>query len=61
MDWTQILSAVLLVGMLIFLLPRAKHMLLNSPKASSPQWLNFFLILAGVVAFVALLIFSVRS
>ena len=56
MDWTEILAAVALVAMLIFLLPRAKQMMQNSPKAEKGDWQAVLLPIACVVLFIMLLI-----
>lgn len=61
MDWYKIIAAVFLVGMLIFLFPRAKHMLMNSPKAESGDWQAVIIPLLAIVGFVALLVMMVRS
>ena len=58
--WLQIGSAVLIIGFLIFLWPRAKHWAENSPKAEPGDWPALVLPLLGVVAFVTLLIMSVQ-
>jgi len=60
MDWMKILSAVFLGIMLVFLIPRAKQMLQNSPKGSSDDWKGFIIPILLVVGFVILLIMSVR-
>lgn len=60
MDWMKILSAVFLGMMLIFLFPRAKAMLQNSPKGTSDDWKGFIIPILLVVGFVILLIMSVR-
>ena len=54
-------SVILLVLILIFLLPRAKHMLTNSPKAESGDWQAAMLPLAGVVGFIVLLVWLVSQ
>lgn len=61
MDWVQIGSAVFLVAMIVFLFPRARDMLNNSPKAERGDWQGAILPLAGVVAFIALLVWMVRN
>lgn len=61
MDWMKIAWAVLIGMMIIWLLPRAKEMLTNSPKATSDDWRGFILPLLLVVGFVVLLVLSVRS
>lgn len=59
MDWMKIGSAVLLVAMIIYLWPSAKHMMNNSPKAEAGDWQSVVLPLLGVIGFVALLIYLV--
>jgi len=59
MDWMKIFSAILIILMLVYLLPRAKGMLKNSPKASSNDWLAALIPLLLVIGFVFLLIKSV--
>lgn len=56
MDWVKIGSAIFLAAMLIYLFPRAKHVIQNSPKGSSGDWMGFVLPMVGVVLFVILLI-----
>ena len=53
--WMKILSAVLIVMMLVFLLPRAKQMMTESPKGSAQDWMGALIPLGAVVAFVVLL------
>lgn len=59
MDWMKIFSALLIVLMLVYLLPRAKDMIKNSPKASNNDWLAALIPLILVIGFVFLLIKSV--
>jgi hypothetical protein len=59
MDWMKIFSALLIVLMLVYLLPRAKDMIKNSPKASNNDWLAVLIPLILVIGFVFLLIKSV--
>jgi hypothetical protein len=59
MDWVKIFSAILLVGWIIFMWPRAKYWLQNSPKAQKGDWQAAILPLAAVVGFVILLIMLV--
>lgn len=56
MDWEQILAAVLMIGMLIFIWPSAKHWLKNSPKAKEGDWGAVIVPLVLVVGFVIFLI-----
>ncbi|MCP3850617.1 MAG: hypothetical protein GY694_10320 [Gammaproteobacteria bacterium] len=59
MDWMKISSALLIVLMLVYLLPRAKDMLKNSPKASSNDIVAALIPLLLVIGFVFLLMKSV--
>ena len=61
MDWIKVSSAIFLVLMLFFLLPRAKHMLTNSPKPEARDWQAALIALLGVVGFVALLAWLVSQ
>lgn len=58
-DWTKILSAILIIGWIIFLWPRAKHWMNNSPKAEAGDWQAVLLPLLLVAGFVLLLIMMV--
>lgn len=59
MDWMKIASALAIIAMLVFLLPRAKHMLKNSPKAGAGDWQALLIPLVLVVGFVILLMMAV--
>ena len=59
MDWMKIFSAILIVLMLVYLLPRAKGMIKNSPKASGNDLVAVLIPLLLVMGFVFLLIKSV--
>lgn len=61
MDWLKISTAIFLVLLLVFLLPRAKHMLTNSPKAQTGDWQAVLLPLIGVVGFIVLLVWLVSK
>jgi len=56
MDWIQIGSAVLLGAMAIFLFPRAKDAIKNSPKGSSSDWMGFLIPVVVIVGFITLLV-----
>ena len=56
MDWTQILAAVFIGAMLVFLAPRAMRMMKESPEGSSSDWMSALIPLGVVIAFVVLLI-----
>jgi len=58
--WMKISYALLLGMMLVFLWPRAKAMMQNSPKASSGDWRSVIIPILGVFLFVLLLIQMVR-
>ena len=53
MSGIEIGYLVLAVGILIFLIPRAKYWLSNSPNAEKGDWQAFLLPIALVIAFVA--------
>ncbi len=59
MDWMKISTAILIILMLVFIVPRAKDMLKNSPKASSNDMVAALIPLLLVIGFVFLLIKSV--
>jgi len=60
MDWIQITSAIFLGAMVIFLFPRAKHAIANSPKAEKGDWMSFIIPIAAVIGFIILLIMMVQ-
>ena len=55
MDWTQLLWALLIGGMIVLLLPRAKEMVRHSRKAEAGDWQAVVIPLVAVVGFVLLL------
>jgi hypothetical protein len=59
MDWTKIIMAIAIGGMILLLWPRAKQMMTESPKAEKGDWQAVILPLAAVVGFVILLIMMV--
>ena len=59
MDGMKIASAIFLILILVFLLPRAKSMLTNAPKAEACDWQASIIPLAAVVGFIALLMWLV--
>lgn len=59
MDWMKIGSALLLGAMIVFLWPRAKVMMTESPKGSSDDWKGLLLPLLAVIGFIALLVMSI--
>jgi len=60
MDWMQITSALFLGAMVIFLFPRVKHAVANSPKAEKGDWMSFLIPITAVIGFVILLIMMVQ-
>jgi hypothetical protein len=56
MDWTKIGSALLLIGMLVFIFPRMREAVKHSPKGSAKDWMGFIIPLAAVIGFIILLI-----
>jgi len=56
MDWTYIGSALFLGAMIIFLFPRMRHAVKNSPKGSMQDWMGFIIPVLAVIGFVILLI-----
>ena len=59
MDWMQILSALGLGAMLIFIYPRTREAVKHSPKGSMQDWMGFIIPLTAVIGFVALLVMMV--
>jgi len=55
MDWLKIGSAALLIGMLVFIYPRMRDAMKNSPKGSSEDWKGYLIPLVAVIAFVVFL------
>jgi len=55
-DWMKIGSALLLIMMIVFIYPSAKHWLTNSPKGSSSDWISAIIAIAAVGVFVAFLV-----
>jgi len=56
MGWEKIGSAILLGAMLVFIYPRMRDALKNSPKGTSNDWKGFVIPLVAVILFVILLI-----
>lgn len=57
--WMKIGSAILLGGMLLYLWPRARVMIKESPKGSAAEWKSALIPLLLVALFVVLLIMAV--
>jgi hypothetical protein len=56
MDWIKIGSALFMAAMLIYLFPRAKQTIENSPRGNMKDWMGFILPMGAVVLFIILLI-----
>jgi hypothetical protein len=59
MDWMKFFSGLAMVLMLVYLWPRAKTMIKDSPKASGNDLVSILIPLALVALFVFLLVKSV--
>ena len=60
MVWTKWITAGLLLMMIIYIFPRAKYMMKNSPKGSSQDWMGFAFVIGMVTLFIVFLIMIVR-
>ena len=58
--WMKIAWGVMLVMLIVYMYPHAKHWLEHGPKAEKGDWQTALLPLALVVGFVILLVMSVR-
>ena len=56
MDWLKIGSALFLVAMIIYLFPRAKQVIENTPKGSMKDWMGYIVPMLAVILFIILLI-----
>jgi len=56
MDWLKIGSAVFLIAMIVFMWPRMKHAIANSPKGNISDWMGYIIPMAAVIGFIILLI-----
>lgn len=61
MNWVTIGSAALMIGMLVFIYPRMRQAMKESPKGSTEDWKGFIVPLAAVIGFVIFLIMMVRG
>lgn len=59
MDWIQIGSALFLGAMMVFIFPRMREAVKNSPKGSAQDWMGFIIPILAVIGFVILLIMMV--
>ena len=56
MDWVKIGSALFMLAMVIYLFPRARETIKNSPKGSASDWMGFVIPIIAIVLFIVLLI-----
>jgi len=56
MDWIKIGTALLLLGMLLFIFPRMRQAVKNSPKGTAKDWMGYIIPLLAVIGFIILLI-----
>lgn len=56
---TQIVSGLFVLAMIIFIFPRMKHAIKNSPKGTMQDWMAYIIPIIGVILFVILLAKSV--
>ena len=56
MDWVKIGSALFMLAMVIYLFPRAKKTIENTPKGSASDWMGFVIPVVAVALFILLLI-----
>ena len=56
MDWLKIGSALFLVAMIIYLFPRAKQVIENTPKGSMKDWMGYIVPMTVVILFIIVLI-----
>jgi hypothetical protein len=61
MDWLKISSAIFMVAMLVFIFPRMRQAMKDSPKGTAQDWKGFIIPLAAVIGFVVLLMMMVRQ
>ncbi len=59
MDWIQIGSALFLGAMMVFIFPRMREAVKNSPKGSAQDWMGFIIPILAVIGFIILLIMMV--
>ncbi len=56
MDWMKIVAALALGMFIIFLFPKARYMMENSPKGSHSDWMGFVIPIVVIILFIMLLI-----
>jgi hypothetical protein len=59
MDWIKFGYAALIVGMMFWIYPTAKHWIKNGPKAEKGDWQAFLLPIALIILFVGGLMWAV--
>lgn len=56
MDWMAITSAIFLGAMMVFIFPRMRDAVKNSPKGSMQDWMGYLIPLVAIIGFIILLI-----
>ncbi len=56
MHWSNIVWAILLLVLIVWMAPRAKQMVENSPKGSASDWMGFVIPVVAIALFIVLLI-----
>jgi hypothetical protein len=56
MDWMKIVSALAMVMFIVFLFPRARYMMKNSPKGSFSDWVGYAIPVVVIILFIILLV-----
>lgn len=56
MDWMKIVSAIAMIMFIVFLFPRARDMLKNSPKGTTADWMSFVVPVVAIALFIMLLV-----
>lgn len=54
--WTEILTAIVIVAMLVYFIPRARAAMKESPEADSSQWMSALIPIGLVMLFVFVLV-----
>ena len=56
MGWMQIVSAIALGLMIMYLMPRAKQMMKMSAEVENKDWMGFLIPIIGVILFIVFLV-----
>lgn len=56
MDWMKIVAAMALIMFIVYLFPRSREMIKNSPKGSSSDWMGFVIPIVVILLFITFLI-----